>query len=231
MKTLGIIGGLGPESTLDYYRRLVAVYRRRTGDGTYPRVIINCVDLSTVVAHVTAQRHAELAAFLVTELKKLSEAGVDVALIAANTPHIVFDQVRAQSPLPLISIVEATCRAARARHLSRVALFGTRFTMQGQFYPAVFAGSGVALVVPTPDEQATIHDIYMDELVHGVVLRESHATLLLMVERMKTRHDIDGLILGGTELSLILLETEHAGVAFLDTTTIHVEEAVELMLA
>ena len=93
--------------------------------------------------------------------------GRSVGLLAANTPHIVFDEIRRRSPIPLVSIVEATCEAARPLGLKRLGLFGTRFTMQGNFYPDVFSEAEIALVVPQPDEQAYIHDKYMGELVKG----------------------------------------------------------------
>ena len=105
MKTLGIIGGLGPESTLDYYRRLVAAYRERTGDGTYPRVIINCVDLSIVVGHMNARRHAELAVFLVDEIKKLAAAGVELLTLRVNDNLVI--------PVVAGAVMELALRWAR----------------------------------------------------------------------------------------------------------------------
>ena len=105
------------------------------------------------------------------------------------------------------------------------------FTMRGSFYPTVFENVGVALVLPRPDEQETIHDIYTNELVFGIFRPESHAALLEIVDRMRERDGIDGVILGGTELPLILKEESHGGVPFLNTTKIHVEAAVERMLS
>ena len=231
MKTLGIIGGLGPESTIDYYKRIIALYRERTRDGSYPRFIIISVDLKKGLNFMEAGDLAGMAAYLLEGIGKLGDAGADFALISANTPHIVFDEVASKSPIPLISIVEATCAAAKALGLKRLALFGTRYTMQVTFYLKVFLHEGIELLVPEPDDQDYIHDKYMNELVPGEFLPETRAGLLDIVDRMKAKSDIDGVILAGTELPLILSDAGHNGIPFLNTTKIHVEAAVTEMLS
>src|SRR5881397_2266250 len=170
MKTLGIIGGLGPESTIDYYQRLIALYRERTGDGSYPEFIINSVNLKKGLDFMTANNLAGMADYLLEEIGKLARAGANFGLISANTPHIVFDEVASKSPIPLISIVEATCAAAKKRNLKRLALFGTRYTMQGNFYQKVFSREGIELLPPDLEDQDYIHNKYLDELVPGKFL-------------------------------------------------------------
>ena len=231
MKALGIIGGLGPESTIDYYGRIIALYRERTGDGSYPQFIINSINLQKGLDFMNANDLAGMGDYLVEAIGKLARAGATFGLISANTPHIVFDEVALKSPIPLISIVEATCAAAEARKLKRLALFGTRYTMQATFYPKVFSREGIELLVPDPSDQAYIHDKYLDELVSGKFLPETRAGLLAVVDRMKAMHDIDGVILAGTELPLILSDAEYQGIPFLDTTEIHCEAAVTEMLS
>ncbi|MDP9004591.1 MAG: amino acid racemase [Verrucomicrobiota bacterium] len=230
MKTLGIIGGTGPESTIDYYRSLIATYRQRVPDGSYPRIIINSVDNQKLLALVGAKELATLFEYFLAELWRLKNAGADFGLLAANTSHIIFDELERESPIPLLSIVEATCAAARATGLRRLALFGTRFTMQGKFYPRVFEKAGLALVRPESADQDYIHDKYMSELIPGVFLAETRAGLLAIVDRMKRASAIDSVILGGTELALILRDPAHDGIPFLNTSKIHVEAAVERML-
>jgi len=231
MKTLGIIGGLGPASTVDYYQRIIALYRERTRDGSYPEFIIASVNLTKGLNFMDAGDLAGMADYLLEAIGKLARAGADFGVISANTPHIVFDDVAAKSPIPLISIVEATCAAAKARTLTRLALFGTRYTMQAMFYPKVFSREGIALLIPEPDDQNYIHDKYFSELVPGKFLPETRAGLLAIVDRMKAQSDIDGVILAGTELPLILRDPDHNGIPFLDTTKIHVEAAVDKMLS
>jgi aspartate racemase len=231
MKTLGIIGGLGPESTVDYYRLIIAAYREQKRDGSYPAIIINSIDLNKARDLVTANALADLTEYLVTEVQRVARAGADFGLLAANTPHIVFDDIRRQSPIPLISIVEATCEAAKALGLKRLGLLGTRFTMQGRFFLDVFAREGMSLVVPAADEQAYVHDKYMSELINGIFLAETRERLLRIVDRLKEQEGIEGVILGGTELPLLLRDAAASRhIAFLDTTEIHVRAAVAQML-
>ena len=231
MKTLGIIGGLGPESTVDYYQRIIALFRQRTGDRHYPEFVIVSVDLRKGLDFMEANDLSGMANYLLEAIEKLARAGADFGIISANTPHIVFDEVASKSPIPLISIVEATRAAAKMQNLKRLALIGTRYTMQSDFYRKVFARESIDLVVPDPRDRDYIHDKYMNELVPGKFLAQTRVGLLAIVDRMKTTSDIDGLILAGTELPLILRDPIHNSIPFLDTTKIHVEAAVAEMLA
>ena len=230
MKTLGIIGGIAPESTVEYYRGLVSAYRERVRDGSYPSIVIDSIDLKKML-DLAGTSLEELTQYLLAELRRLADAGASVALLASNTPHIVFDELRRRSPIPLVSIVEAACAEAKALGLGRVGLFGTRFTMQGRFYPDVFSREGIALVLPSPEDQAFIHDRYMGELVHGVFRPETRDGLLAVVDRLVATERIEGLILGGTELPLILRDPAGRSIPFLDTTRLHVAAAMKQLLA
>jgi aspartate racemase len=227
MKTIGIIGGIGPESTVAYYRAIISAYRERRPDGTYPSIIINSIDLKKMLELVGGNQLDEVTDYLVCEIERLAGAGAAVGLLAANTPHLVFDEVQRRSPLPLVSIVQATCDAARALGLKRPGLFGTRFTMQGRFYPDAFSKAGIELVVPDDTERAYIHDKYMGELVKGIFPPETREHLLAIIDRMKTRDGIDAVILGGTELPLILGDGAASGIPLLDTTQIHAKAIVD----
>ena len=231
MKILGVIGGVGPESTIDYYQTIIALYRERTADGSYPPFIINSVNMQKAVGFITRNDVAGLAAYVCVEIEKLARAGAEFGLIAANTPHLAFEEIAAQSAIPLISIVKTTCAATAARKMKKLALFGTRFTMQGDFYPKVFSKAEIELVVPEPDDLEYIHDKYMNELVNGIFRDETRNRLLDIVDRLKQRAAIDGVILAGTELPLILRAPEHNGVPFLNTTLIHCQAAVAEMLS
>src|SRR2546428_10820270 len=175
MKILGIIGGVGPESTIEYYRNIIALYREWQRDGSYPEFIINSVNLKKGLDFMAANNLAGMADYLLEGIGKLARAGANFGLIAANTPHIVFDDVAVRSPIPLISIVEATCAAAKTQNLRRLALFGTRYTMQADFYPKVFVREGIELHVPDTRAQDYIHDKYFSELVVGKFLPETRA--------------------------------------------------------
>ena len=231
MKTVGLIGGVGPESTIEYYRFIIEAYRQQKQDDTYPSIIINSVDVNKYVALATANQFDKFADELVIEIERLARAGADFGALAANTPHIVFDELHRRSKLPLVSIVEATCDKARILGLKRVALLGTRFTMTGGFYQDVFARAGIDLVVPNAEEQEYIHEKYIGELLKNIFADDTRAGLLAIVERLREREAIEAVILGGTELPLILRNAERDDVKFLDTTKIHVEKIVERLLS
>jgi len=226
-----MIGGVGPESTIDYYKNIIALYRERQRDGSYPQFIVNSIDLKKGIDFINANNLAAMAEFLLNEIEKLPDAGADFGLIAANTPHIVFDDIAPKSPIPLISIVEATSDYAKERKMKRLALFGTRYTMQATFYSKVFSREGIDLVVPESKDQDYIHEKYFSELVPGNFLPETRAGLLAIVDRMKAKIDIDGVILAGTELPLILRGESHNGIALLDTGKIHCQAAVDAMFS
>jgi len=179
---------------------------------------------------MTANELDKVTDYLVEEIEKLRKAGADFGALTANTPHIVFDELQRRSALPLISIVEAACERVQALGLKSVALFGTRYTMQAPFYPAVFSRTNVDLVIPTDEEQAYIHDIYLGELLKDVFLPETRARVLRIADEMKARHGVEAVILGGTELPLLLRAEEHNGIRLLDTTRIHVDRLIAEML-
>jgi aspartate racemase len=231
MKVLGIIGGIAPESTVDYYRRIIAAWRERQSDGSYPALIINSIDLRKMIGFVEAQNLPGLTDYLLAEVTRLARAGAQVGLLASNTPHLVFDELQRRSPIPLVSIVEAACAAARDLGLTRVGLLGTRFTMQANFYPDVFARQGIAVVRPNRTEQEYVHDKYFGELVKAVFLPETRNGMLTVIERLRVEEKVQGVILGGTELPLLFRDSPTPAVRLLDTTAIHVDAAVAAMLA
>ena len=230
MKIAGIVGGIAPESTIEYYRRIVALYRARTNDGSYPPLVINSIDLQKMIGMVAANQREELIAYLSAEVQRVADAGAQFAFFASNTPHIVFDRLRERSPIPMISIVEATRDEAKRLGRKRLGLIGTRFTMQATFYRDTFAAVGMQIVVPRDDEQIWIHDKYMNELVNANFLDETRNRLLAIIDRMRRDDHVDSVILGGTELPLILSEDSSAGIPLLDTTKIHTQAAVDEML-
>ena len=226
-RMLGIVGGVAAESTIDYYRMLMAMYQDRAG--TAPPLLIYSVDLETSVRLVSAGALRKLADYFIAAIEVLARGGADCALIASNTPHVAFDEIRRGSPLPLISIVEMARNRARAMNLQRLGLIGTGFTMAAKFYPETFAAAGMSVVVPDERDRAYIHDKYMGELVNGVFRDETLHELSAIIGRLIADHSIDGLILGGTELPLILRRAPQP-VPFLDTARIHVEAAVDELL-
>jgi aspartate racemase len=225
-----MIGGLGPESTIDYYRSIIARYREKNPDGGYPHIVINSLDVDKGVAMLDAGRLRDLADYLAAGVESLANAGADFVFIAANTPHLVFDDVQRRSPIPLLSIVKATAQRAQALGLKKVGLFGTGFTMRATFYPEEFQRIGIALVIPTEAERDFIHRKYIGELLKNQFLPQSREDIMRIAHRMKTEDRIEALVLAGTELPLLLREAANQGIDFLDTTVIHVEAVVNELL-
>jgi aspartate racemase len=224
-----MIGGLGPGSTIDYYRSIVARYRARKPNAGYPHVVINSLDVDYGIALLDAGRLNDLADYLAASLERLVRAGADFAFIAANSPHLVFDEVQRRSAIPLLSIVRATADRTKALGLKRVGLFGTGFTMRASFYPEEFERAEIALVLPKESEREFIHRKYIGELLNNQFLPETRTEILRIAQRMKAEDSVESLVLAGTELPL-LLRGSGADIEFLDTTVIHVEAIVDELL-
>ena len=227
---LGVVGGLGPEATIEYYRLLVNGYRERAG-GASPRLVIHSIDVNRVLTLAADGNREELAEYLLDSIQILAQAGADFALMCANTPHIVFDVVAKKSPIPLLSIVEAACDFGKERNLKNLGLFGTRSTMQSGIYQDVCARQGIAVTLPAAQEQDYVHEKYVGEMVKGCFLPETRTGFLAVAQRMRKDEGIDGLILGGTEMPLLLNDNVGIGIPFLDTARIHVNAALDRMLA
>ena len=225
VKIAGLVGGTGPESTIDYYKQIIARWREQPGRG-YPRLVITSVDLDAMLPLVRDGELATLTDMLLVEVARLGDAGASFAALTANTPHIVFGELRRRSPLPLISIVEVTRDEIVRRGLKRPLLLGTRFTMKGRFYPQVFEGSGADLVVPAGADLDYIHEKYIAELIPGIFLDDTRDALLAIIRRTIANERVDAIILGGTELPLILTGGDVDGVPMIDTTAVHVREIV-----
>jgi len=230
VRTAGMIGGLGPESTIDYYRFILARYRERKPDGGSPHILINSLDVDQAIAMLDAGRLRDLADYVATGVASLENAGADFAFIAANTPHIVFEEIQQRATIPLLSIVRAAADRAKALGLKKVGLFGTGFTMRASFYPEEFQRAGIALVTPTEQERDFIHKKYIGELLKNQFLPQSRDEIMRIARRMQAEDGIEALVVAGTELPLLLRDAADQGIEFLDTTVIHVEAVVDEML-
>ena len=219
-----MVGGLGPESTIDYYRRVLEAWQR-DDPSTAPSIVIDSLDVRQAL-HLVENDRPGLTEYLLASLRRLAGADVDFAVMTANTPHIVFDELAARSPVPLLSIVEVCAEEGRRRGLRRLALLGTRFTMEASFYHAVCARYGIAVAIPNNADRAWIHERYVGELLKGEFRDDTRQQFISLVGRLRNEESIDGVILGGTELPLLLTTPIIAGVPALDTTALHVAAIV-----
>lgn len=224
MATVGLVGGLGPESTIDYYRRILDAWAR-VDPSSAPSIVIDSLDVRQGLRLVEHDRPG-LIEYLFASLRRLAGAGVDFIAMTANTPHIVFDELAARSPVPLLSIVEVCAEEATRRGLRRLLLLGTRFTMDASFFPAVFARHGVGVVILDDADRAWVHERYVNELLKGDFRDDTRRQFVTLVARLRVEQRIDGVILGGTELPLLLTSPVIADVPALDTTALHVAAIV-----
>ena len=229
MATVGMLGGLGPESTIDYYRRTIDEWRRHD-PSTTPSIVIDSLDAGRALYLVEHDRQG-LVDYLFGSIRRLAGAGADFAVMTANTPHIVFDALAARSPVPLLSIVEVCADEGRRRGLRRLGLLGTRFTMQAPFYPAACERHGIAVVRPNDEERAWMHEHYVAELLKGEFREETRQGVISLVKRLRDEEQVDGVILGGTELPLLMTTPTIAGLPALDTTALHVAAIVKKLRA
>ena len=225
MATVGIVGGLGPESTIGYYRRILEGWKRED-PSTSPSIVIDSLDVQRGL-HLVEHDRPALVEYLSASLRRLAGAGADFAAMAANTPHVVYDELDARSPIPMVSIVEATAEEAQRRGLKRVAILGTRFTMEGSFYPETCARYGIKVVAPQEKEREWIHQRYVGEMLKGEFRDETRQGVIAVISRLRDEEKIDGVILGGTELTLLLPAPVIAGISALDTTELHVSAIVK----
>ena len=225
MKKLGLIGGMGPESTIPYYHDIVYGVQQKLGTNAFPELTIESVNVFQVLRLCGEQKYKELTEYLLQAIHHLAAAGADFAALSANTPHIVFDELQRQSPLPLVSIVESTCREAKRQQLTKIGLIGTVFTMNGDFFKKPFLQNGIDVMIPTEQEMAYINDKISSELELGVVKEETLKEFQKIIERMKCEDRIQAIVLGCTELPLILND-QVSPVPCLDTMKIHIQDLV-----
>ena len=230
MRKLGLIGGIGPEATVAYYRQIIHGVGERVGAETLPPLIIESLSAFQVFSLCRESRLDELTAYLGDAVDALAAGGAQMAALTGNTPYVVFDRVAQRSPIPLISGITATAQAVAARSARTVGLLGTAFTMTNGIFARAFEPHGIRIVTPHEEEIALIQKRIETELEHGIVTDSTRAELVGIIAEMAARDGIDSVILGCTELPLIL-DDESSPVPCFDTVRIHVAALVDAILA
>ena len=169
MRKLGLIGGMGPESTIPYYHDIVYGVQKKIGQSVFPTLTIESVDVFHVLNLCGDKDYDGLTDYLMSAINNLISSGADFVALSANTPHIVFDRLQAQSSVPMISIVEAACLEAQRRNYQKIGLLGTEFTMKEDFFKAPFIKSGMKIVVPSSTEMDFVSEKISSELELGIV--------------------------------------------------------------
>ncbi len=229
MRKLGLVGGMGPESTIPYYHDIVYGVQEYFGKSVFPELSIESVNVFKVLQLCGEEKYDELTSYLLNAINNLAKGGADFAALSANTPHIVFDRLNEKSPIPLISIIEATCEESKHRNLSKIGLLGTIFTMTGEFFKAPFSNNGIQIVVPTKNEMEFINSKISSELELGIIKEDTLLSFQKIISRMKNEEGIEAIVLGCTELPL-LLNDKVSPVPCLDTMKIHINSLIKTIV-
>lgn len=230
MKKLGLVGGMGPESTMPYYHGIVYGVNARTSKDFFPNLTIESINVFHILQLCAKKDYESLTEYVLEALQNLARSGADFAALSANTTHIVFDRLRERSPLPLLSIVEAVCSEAMRRNYRKIGLLGTIFTMTEDFYKKPFMIEGIEVVVPSATEMQRVDRLISDELEYGIIKPETLAEFQQIIARMRDENGIEAIILGCTELPLIL-NADNSPVPVLDTMKIHIDAIVNEILS
>lgn len=225
LKKIGILGGMSYESTIKYYDLILQKYYNKYHDYDYPEIIIYSLNFQKVIDYELGDNESIYVEYLMTGIKSLQNGGVDFIVMAANSPHAVYSKLLQKSKVPILSIVEATAKKAQQENLKKLLLLGIKFTMQASFYKENFSRYGMEVITPSDSEQDIVDQIIFDELVIGKFTEESKYKLLQIINN----YDEEGIILGCTELPLILHQND-TNVKLLDTVDIHVEAALKYCL-
>lgn len=230
MKKLGLVGGMGPESTIPYYHDIVYGVQEKVGGDVFPNLTIESVNVFEVLEYCKTQKYDELVAYLMKAINNLVKSGADFVALSANTPHIVFDKLQEQVKVPMVSIIEATRDEALRQNKKKLGLLGTFFTMTGEFYRKPFVDRSIEIVVPTVEEMELVNEKIASELERGIMTEETLQMLQKVIYRMKEEDGIEAIILGCTELPLILND-DVSPVPCLDTMKIHVNTLVNMIIS
>lgn len=157
MKKLGLIGGIGPESTIPYYHDIVYGVQSKVGEKFFPNLTIESLNVFDVLNMCDKKEYEELTNYLMVAINNLRASGADFIALSGNTPHIVFDKLQKRSSIPLVSIIEATCDETKRRNIYKVGLLGTIFTMDGEFFKNPFANNHIEVVTPTDEEKRFVN--------------------------------------------------------------------------
>ena len=226
MKRIGILGGISYESTIKYYDLLLEKYYEKFNDYHYPEVLIFSLDFQKLTDYELEGNKDEYIEYLMSGIEALENGGVTYIAMAANSPHAVYSDLEKLSRIPILSIVKATAEVALKEGMKKVLLLGIKFTMQNTFYQEHCKKRGIEVITPPNEEQDVINKIIFDELEIGFFKQESKEKLLQIINK----YNVDGVILGCTELPLILNQTD-TDIKLLDTLEIHVNAILDNYLS
>lgn len=223
MKKIGLVGGIGPASTVEYYLGIITKCHKEQGTEVYPEIVIDSVNMSLHDKAFEREEYEKLSEYLVCSLTNLKAAGAEIAAITANTEHIVWDMVCDKFPLPVISIVDSTINEIKRQGYKKPLIFGTTFTMQSGLYEKALAKQGIMSITPSADDMNSIGNLIYPNLENGIVVPEDRQKLIQLAEKYIREEKADAMILGCTELPLAI-QVGDVSVPIINTTEVHIEE-------
>jgi aspartate racemase len=229
MKTIGMIGGMSWESSIEYYRIINQAVRNELGGLHSARSIMYSVEFAEIEALQHQNRWDDAARIMISAARSLESGGADFAIICTNTMHKLYDDVQQNISIPMLHIADATAETITARGIKKIALLGTRFTMVENFYKGrLVENFGLEVIIPVAGDMDIVHRVIYDELCAGIILSDSKQSYADIIGRM-VKEGAEGIILGCTEIGL-LVKQEDSPVPLFDTTEIHAQAAVEYAL-
>lgn len=229
MKKIGLIGGTGPESTLLYYKELNSRTDKLTNGKAMPELSVESANFHKVWDYVTSERYEELADYISEKVNHLIESGAEIITLTAITMHIVFDKVKEKTNTALVSIPKAVCDEAAIKGYKRVGLLGTIFTMEQDYMKKDMVQAGIEVFVPDKTDRELIAKRIYEELERGIVKESTLHEFNAIIGKMKAEHGIESVILGCTELPL-LLNNENCPIPCMDSVDIHIRKLIDLAM-
>lgn len=223
MKKIGLVGGIGPASTVEYYLGIIKKCRIEQRGNIYPEIVIDSVNMLQHDKALAENDYDKLAQYLLRSLSNLKAAGAELAAITANTEHIVWNMVHSKFPLPVISIVEATIREIKRKGFKNVLVFGTMFTLKSRLYENALNNQGITAIIPSGNDISTIDSLIYPNMENGIIIPADKQKLVKMAEKYISEKDADSILLGCTELPLAITYCD-VSVPILNTTEIHINE-------
>jgi aspartate racemase len=229
VERIGLIGGMTPQSTILYYQILNELATQKYGEKHSCKVVVSAVNFGELSQLQSENRWDLLDAMMAEEAKRLEIAGARCILITANTMHLCIDAVRSAVNIPVLHIAEATAKEIHAKKIKKVALLGTKYTMERTFYTDVLTKEGIETIIPDQEDRDIIHEVIYKELAKGVINPESKKKYQKSIDALISK-EAEGIILGCTEIPLLITQAD-VKVPVFDTTAIHARAGFEFITA
>lgn len=226
MKKIGLVGGIGPASTVDYYLGLINKCRAENSDDTYPEIVIDSINMHDMIKAFSENDCQTVCNMITESISSLKAAGAEIAAITSNTPHIIWDMIKDRLDVNTLSIVDCAVNYIKEKGFRRVLILGTEFTMKSGMYEKAFTENGITPIVPDSSDISVIAALIYPNLENGIVIPDDKVQMISAAEKYITSQSADAVLLGCTEIPLMIKEHD-LSVPVIDTTSVHVSALYE----